>query len=221
MGSETPAISVETREKTGTRYAQRLRQSGKLPAVIYGKGEAPIHVSVDEHSILEALHSGAHVLEIQVDGKNKDKCLVKDLQFGWLGDNLIHLDLNRVDMHEIVTVNVPVTLAGTAKVASATGAVLEVIRREIEVTCMVSQIPSEFRYDITNMEEAVTIGDLDIPEGVTTVLSEDKHICHVTFVHQEEAEGEETEVDADSSEPEVITKAKEDGEEAASAPAED
>ena len=211
MGHETPTLSVETREKTGTRYSQRLRKSGRLPAVIYGKGKDPVHVSVEETAVLEVLHSGAHVLAISVDGKNDDQCLVKDLQFGWLGDNLIHLDLTRVDMNEVVTVNVPVNLVGNAKIASAAGAMLDVIRREIEVTCKVSEIPSEFKYDITDMGEAVTIGDLPIPDGVTPVLELEKHICHVTFVASEEAEGEETEADGDDSQPEVITKAKEDG----------
>ena len=209
MGTETPTITVETREKTGSRYSDRLRRSGRLPAVIYGKGQDPIHVSVDEHEMLEALHQGAHVVDISVDGKGSDKCLVKDLQFGWLGDNLIHLDMTRVDLNEIVTINLPVTLAGTAKLASAAGAVLEVIRREIEVTCKVSDIPGEIKYDITDMDEVLTIGDLPLPDGVTPVLELDKHICHVTLVHDEEAEGEETDVNADDTQPEVITKAKE------------
>lgn len=209
MTSNTQTITVETREKTGTRYAQRLRRDGRLPAVIYGKGSTPSHVSIEETSILSALHSGAHVLSISIDGKTEDKCLVKDLQFGWLGDNLIHVDLTRVDMNEIVTVNIPVMLTGTAKIASAAGAVMEVIRREIEVTCKVVDIPSDFIYDITDMKEAVTIGDLEIPDNVTPVLELEKHICHVSMVHQEEAEGEETEVAGDSAQPEVITKAKE------------
>lgn len=209
MSSDTQTITVETREKTGTRYAQRLRRDGRLPAVIYGKGSDPVHVSIEEKTILNALHDGAHVLSISVDGKTNDKCLVKDLQFGWLGDNLIHLDLTRVNMNEIVTVNVPVNLIGTAKIASAAGAVMEVIRREIEVTCKVSDIPSEFTYDITDMGEVVTIGDLSIPANVTPVLELEKHICHVTLVHKQEAEGEETEAAGDSAEPEVITKAKE------------
>ena len=214
MGHETPTISVETREKTGTRYAERLRKAGRLPAVIYGKGQDPIHVSVDQNEVLDALHNGAHVVDISVDGKSNDMCLVKDLQFGWLGDNLIDLDMTRVDMNEVVTINLPVTLAGNAKIASAAGAVLEVIRREIEVTCKVSDIPSEVKYDITEMGEVVTIGDLPLPEGVTPVLELEKHICHVTFMQDEEAEGEATDVDADDAQPEVITKAKEDGEDA-------
>ena len=64
-------------------------------------------------------------------------------------------------------------------------------------------------YDITDMQEAVTIGDLSIPANVKPVLELEKHICHVTLVHQEEAEGEETEAAGDSAQPEVITKAKE------------
>ena len=164
--------------------------------------------------MLDALHNGAHVVDISVDGKSNDTCLVKDLQFGWLGDNLIHLDMTRVDMNEVVTINLPVTLVGNAKIASAAGAVLEVIRREIEVTCKVSDIPGELKYDITEMGEVVTIGDLPLPEGVTPVLELEKHICHVTFMQDEEAEGEATDVDADDAQPEVITKAKEDGEDA-------
>ena len=211
MGTETPTITVEVREKTGSRYAQRLRKSGRLPAVIYGKGEAPVHVSVDERMILDVLHGGSHVLNVNVEGKTQDKCLVRDLQFGWLGDNLIHLDLTRVDLDEVVTVNVSVNLTGNPKIAAAAGAVLEVVRREIEVTCKVVDIPGEIKYDITDMEDAVTIGDLPIPDGVTAVLDPDKHICHVTMVAQEEAEGEETEVTGEGEEPEVITKPKEEG----------
>ncbi len=210
MGHNTPTIEVETRQRTGTRYAKRLRDAGRLPAVIYGRGGAPVHVSVNALEAIGHLQSGAHVMEVKVDGGSSDTCLVKELQFGHLGDDLVHIDLARVDMDQIVTVNVPVTLSGTAKGAKETGAMLVVVRSEIEIRCKVSGIPSEIKADITEMAEALTIGDLDLPEGVETILPPEKHIAHIEFKAEadEDVDAEATDVDADGAEPEVLTEKK-------------
>jgi large subunit ribosomal protein L25 len=211
MAKETITIATEPRERTGTRYADRLRKSGRLPAVVYGLQLAPTHVSVDERELLNHLHMGARVIELQ--GSNgTDTCLVKDLQFGYLGDNVIHVDFARVNLNQVVTVNVPINTFGSPKLASEPGAMLETIRNEIEVECMVSQIPTEILIDLTDMGEALTVADLPLPDGVKPMLDADKHIVHITFVKEEEAEGEEASVDADGSEPEVITEKKEDDE---------
>ncbi len=208
MTKDTPTIDVASRERTGSRHAARLRQAGRLPAVIYGNGE-PQHVHVDHKAMVTVLEHGAHVIDVRVDDGQGETCLVRDLQFGWLGDNLIHLDFTRVNMNQVVSVNVPVNLFGDCKAAKADGAVLDVIRTEIEVTCKVKDIPHEIRADITDMQQVLTIGELDLPEGVTPTLELEKHICHITIV-AEEAAAEEADVDADGSEPEVITEAKED-----------
>ena len=208
MAKETTKITTEPRERTGTRYADRLRKSGRLPAVVYGQETAPSHVSVDERELLDHLHMGVRVLELQNAG-GSDTCLVKDLQFGYLGDNVIHVDFARVNLSQIVTVNVPINTHGAPKLASEPGAMLETIRNEIEVECKVSDIPTEIVVDLTDMGEALTVGDLPLPDGVKAMLEDDKHIVHITFVKEEEAEGEEAEVDADGSEPEVITEKKE------------
>ena len=102
MTHETPTISAEKRERLGSRYAQRLRKSGRLPAVIYGHGSDPVSVSVDEKTTLAHLHHGRHVLNVEIDGEDAETCLVKDLQFGWLGDDLIHVDLTRVNLDQEV-----------------------------------------------------------------------------------------------------------------------
>lgn len=208
MTKETPTIEVTLRDHTGTRHAARLRQSGRLPAVIYGNGD-PQHVHLDEKSMLAVLHQGTHVIEVRVDDDKGETCLVRDLQFGFLGDNLIHLDFTRVNLDQTVTVNVPVNLSGDCKAAKAEGAVLAVIRTELEVTCKVRDIPHEITGNIADMELVLTIGELDIPEGVTPTLDLDKHICHITFI-AEEVEAEEADVDAEGDEPEVITEGKED-----------
>ncbi|MDP7030284.1 MAG: 50S ribosomal protein L25 [Phycisphaerales bacterium] len=214
MGHDTPTLEVETRERTGSRYAKRLRDAGRLPAVIYGRGGDPVHVSVDASHAIGHLQSGGHVMEVKVDGGDAETCLVKELQFGHLGDDLVHIDLARVDMDQIVTVNVPVTLSGTAKGSKETGAMLVVVRSEIEVRCKVSAIPSELKADITELTEALTIGELDLPDGVEAILPPEKHIAHIEYKAEDDDEGdaEATDVDADGAEPEVITEKKDESE---------
>jgi len=219
MTTDKISINADIRERTGTRFSQRLRNTGRLPGVIYGKDTNPTSVSLDEKELLEHLHAGARVLHLNVAGSD-ETCLVKDLQFGYLGDNVIHVDFARVNLDQVVTVNVPVTTVGKPKLASEPGAMVETVRTEIEVVCKVSDIPHEIRVDITEMEEAITVGDLEFPAGVEPTLEPDKHIVHITFVKEEEAEGEEAEVDAEGEEPEVIAKEKTAEEEGEDAPAE-
>ena len=64
MGHETPTIEVTTRERTGTRYARRLRDAGRLPAVIYGQDSAPCHVSMDAQEAISHLRQGVHVMDV-------------------------------------------------------------------------------------------------------------------------------------------------------------
>ncbi len=217
MSKDKITIVAEARTRTGTRYAQRLRSAGRLPAVIYGQKSEPKSVSIDEQEILGHLQEGARVVTVEVDGAS-DTCLVKDLQFGYLGDNVIHVDFARVDLHQVVRVNIPITTSGKPKMASETGAMLEVVRSEVEIECRVSDIPSEIRVDLSQMEEAVTVAELDLPPNVKVMLEPDRHIAHITFVKEEEAEGEEAEVDADGAEPEIIGEKK--AEEGAAPPAE-
>ena len=137
MAQKNQTLDVATRERTGTRYARRLREAGRMPAVVYGQGGDPTHVSVDTTEMIDTLKSGGHVLDVRIDGGDTETCLVKELQFGHLGDNLVHVDLARVNLNQIVTVNVPITLVGSPKAAQADGAMLAVIRSEIEVRCKV------------------------------------------------------------------------------------
>ena len=207
MTIDTITMDTQMRERTGSRYANRLRKAGRLPAVVYGADMDTKHVSVDEEELLGHLHNGVRVVNLQVENSTKT-CLVKELQFGFLGDNVIHVDFASVNMDQVVTVNVAIRSTGKPKLASEPGAILETVRTEIEVQCKVSDIPTEIMVDISDMEDVVTVADLHMPPGVTPTLEGDKHIIHITFVKEEEPEAEEAEVDAEGGEPEVITKDK-------------
>ncbi|MDP7009549.1 MAG: 50S ribosomal protein L25 [Phycisphaerales bacterium] len=204
MSQDTPQVKVELREKVGTRYAQRLRKNGRLPASIYGSGSDPVSVSVDEKEIINHLQHGSHVMELDNGDGSPATVLVKDLQFGYLGDNLIHIDFARVNLSQIVTINTKLEINGKPTNASESGAMLEIVRPEIEIECMVKDIPSTISVDLSTVEEVFTIGDLVLPDGVKATLDEARHIAHVTFV-QEEIEEVEGDVEgSEESTPEVI-----------------
>lgn len=194
MSKETPTLEATTRERTGSRYSQRLRAAGKLPAVIYGHGNEPLSIALDHGETIRHLTEGAHVLELKLDGSSTgETCLVKDLQFGWLGDNVIHIDLTRVDLDEEVTVNVKINFKGTPKSAND-DMILTYDMSDLEVRCKVRNIPEEVVVDLDDMEESFTISELTMPENVVAVAGPDELVCHLVFkaVEAEEpAAGEE------------------------------
>ena len=211
MAHETPIVKVEVRDKTGTTYARRLRKSGRLPATIYSKGTDPISVSVNEIEILRHLHGGSHVMELDNGDGTPATVLVKDLQFGFLGDNLIHVDFARVNLKQVVTVTMTLELTGQPTSASAAGAVLEVPRPQIEIECMVKDIPESIKVDLSTVESVFTIGDLELPDGVRATIDPERHIAHVTIVQEEVEEVEEgiEGVEGEEVTPEVISETTE------------
>ena len=208
MTNETPTLAAQRRTRTGTRFSRRLRQTQRLPGVIYGHKIDPVHISVDEKSLLRLLHSKVHVMSVELKEGELETCLVRDLQFGWLGDDVIHVDFARVDLDETVTVSVHIHCIGKPTEAEHAGAIVNVIRSEIEVTCQVKHIPSELQADLSTVESIFTIGDLELPEGVVTSLDPERHIAHVGFVEEVEEQGEEEAIVPEAAEPEVITEAK-------------
>jgi large subunit ribosomal protein L25 len=212
MAQKAPTLKVELRDKLGTTYARRLRKNGRLPATIYSKGTEPVSVSVDEKEAVAYLRDGNHIMELDNGDGSPATVLVKDLQFGYLGDNLIHLDFARVDLKQVVTITMSLNITGQPTNATATGAVLEIPRPEIEIECMVKDIPSSIDVDLTTVEDVFTIGDLELPDGVKAILDPERHIAHVTFVQeeveeQEVAEGETMEEETEQESPEVISEA--------------
>jgi large subunit ribosomal protein L25 len=204
MSNESPLVKVVLRDKLGTRYARRLRKIGRMPATIYSKGTDPISVSIDEIEILKHLHRGSHVMELDNGDGKPATVLVKDLQFGYLGDNLIHVDFARVDLKQIVTITMTLDISGTPINATEAGAILEIPRPQIEIECMVKDIPDSIKVDLSTVESIFTIGDLTLPDGVTAILPPERHIAHVTIV-QEIIEEVEVSEDDDTLAPEIIS----------------
>jgi len=188
MAKEVPTIQASTRDRVGSRYSKRLRAAGRLPAVIYGHGSEPLAVHVDEKITIGALKKGLHVINLEIEGKGAETCLVKDLQFGFMGDDVIHMDLARVNLDEVVTVTVSFEFYGAPDAAKRSGVVIVNELNDIQVSCKVRDIPEHIRIDLTTMhEDTFTAGQLKLPAHVT--LAGDPHavIVRVQIVKEEAA----------------------------------
>ncbi len=215
--NKTPTIEAQKRDRMGTRYARRLRQTGRLPAVLYGHKAEPLHLHVDEKQVITHLRHGAHLLSLEVAGEQAQTCLVKDLQYGFLGDNVVHVDFTRVDIDEEVRVQVALHFVGTPALAAKTGAILSHDLNSLEVICRAGNIPEGIRVDLSRLGTVsmLTVGELALPPGVRTAVHPSTLVAHVMMVEEEVTVGEAAEV-VTTAEPEVIgAKVEEPVEEAA------
>ncbi len=211
MANDTPTLKATRRERLGTRYARRDRKAGGLPAVIYGHKTDPVAILLDEKQTLSLLHHGAHVINVQVEGGATETCLVKELQFGFLGDNVIHVDLTRVDLDEEVQVSVHLRFIGTPEAAKKPGTIVHYEITELPVRCKVRDIPGDIRVDIGGMGESMAAKELTLPAGVTLDVAPTEMIARIETV-LDVADGEAAAVEGAGAGPEVITERKVDGE---------
>ncbi|MEM1027579.1 MAG: 50S ribosomal protein L25 [Planctomycetota bacterium] len=209
MSHETPVLEAQTRTKLGSRYAIRLREQGQLPAVLYGHKQDPVHVAINARALHDVLISGAHVIEVQVDGK-AEPCLIKDVQYDYLDTTPVHVDLARVDLNEEVTVELEVVFKGEPAALNEAGAMLSTPHTSANVSCKASAIPDHLICDISELglEDSIYVQDLKLPDGVT--LAEDANFLLAQIVIQQAIADDDT-AEASDGEPEVIG-AKDDAE---------
>jgi large subunit ribosomal protein L25 len=191
-------IKAETRTEFGKGAARRIRREDKVPAVIYGHGNDPIHVTLPGHDTMLAIkHGGANaVLNIEIDG-NVQLALTKQVQADPIKGFLEHIDFVAVRKGEKVTVEVPVHLVGEA--ASETFVQLEnnVVTLEAEAT----HIPENIEVSIEGAEAGtqITAAQLELPRGSSLVSDADQLIVNVTQAVSEEAlEAERAEAEAEA-----------------------
>jgi large subunit ribosomal protein L25 len=212
MATQTAQVTARQRNELGSRANKRLRDSGQIPGVIYGHKEAVIPVTLPRKELTGHLDHGTHLFDLALDGKS-EKVLVKEVQYDHLGIEIIHVDFARVSLDEKVEVTVALELKGTPK-GEAEGGVLQQIISELEIECLVTDIPEVIRHNVSDMEKdsVLHIRDLKLPTGVRVLQDEDLIVATVREIE----ETAPTEVaEAATTEPEVIGRKPAEGEEAA------
>ena len=211
--NETSLLEARIREQKGSKTAARVRKEGRIPAVVYGHKEEPISISLDAHDFLEVLHHGRRLVDVKI-GPEPQKLLVKEVQYDYLGRQVIHVDLMRVDITEIIEVSVPIEFKGVAK-GTQEGGLVEQHTDHVQVKCLAVNIPESLVVSIKELaiDGAIYAREIKMPEGVTLASPADTLLvaCRVPMAAKTT---EEVTAEAPVA-PEVISKGKAEEEEAA------
>jgi large subunit ribosomal protein L25 len=205
---QIPEITAETRERIGSRYARRLRQDGRIPAVIYGHGQEPLPVAVNRKLVTELLFANHHLFNLKIDGKTEHG-LVKEVQWDHLGADIVHLDFTRVDMTEKVELEITLEVVGESPAAGESGVVLDHPHTSLPVACRADRIPETLQLDVSSvtLEKPLTLADLELPEGVECTLEPETVLASLNYVKEQPEESAE-----EQGEPEVVESAEKSGE---------
>lgn len=210
-------------ESRGKNEARRVRVTGKIPAVVYGAKKDSVAVTVDPKQITKILHSDSGhntIFDLKIGDAGKEKVMIVDWQYDPIKSHLLHIDLKRIDMNQVIKVSVPIELVGEAAGVKQQGGILDQVLREVEIECLPTDIPSHIDVDVSELVFGVVIRVSDLPHGgkIKFLTDENQAVAHITTVKEEEvATPDAAAVDAAAvpAEPEVIKKGKQDSEDAA------
>ena len=175
--SDTLTLSAESRDRAGKGASRALRNSGRVPAVVYGNNEAPEAVHIEEKLLNKALGTGHFfnsIVMIEVGGKTL-RTLPKDVQFHPVSDRPLHADFLRISEHSEVTVEVPVHFTDEAlSPGMKRGAVLNIVRHELELICDAAFIPDEIAISLNGLEigDSIHISAVTLPTGSKSAITD-------------------------------------------------
>jgi large subunit ribosomal protein L25 len=194
-------IAAETRSEFGKGVARRLRQDGRVPAVLYGHGTETRHLTLPAHDLMRALRSSNVLLRLEGLTKGGEIALPKAVQRDPIKNIIEHVDLILVRQGEKVTVEIPLRLVG--EIAPGDG-MLDQQLVQITVEAEATNIPQGLDVDIEGLElgQGVHASDLTLPEGVSLQVEPDTLILHV--IEQRAAEPEEGAEEGTSEVPEAV-----------------
>jgi large subunit ribosomal protein L25 len=213
--SNYKVLEGEPRTQFKKGPARRLRRSGRIPAIIYSENGQPVPISVDAHDFYVTFKdiSESTIITVKSNGDEHD-VLLKDYQEDLLTGQILHIDFYEVEKGRTLRTNVALHTVGTP-VGVREGGILETVMHELEVECLPKDIPQSFEVDVSelNINDALHVSDIEVPEGVTVLNSEDQTVAMVGTVREEPAEEEEEEAPEEGLEGEGEEEAGEESEE--------
>lgn len=205
---------------------KKLRASGRIPAVVYGRQDKPQNLEINAKELADLIHHSASEnilvdLAVKDDQRPTRLALVQEVQHHPLNGQVLHIDLHEVADDEPVTVNVPVETTGESKGVKTSGGVLSHVVFKIKVRALPKDLPEQILVDVTDLDinQAIHLGDIKPPAGVEILGEKTMTVLAVTIPR---AEVEETAAEAaplDAGAVEMLKEKKEEGEGGEAAPA--
>jgi large subunit ribosomal protein L25 len=190
-------VNVEVRSNTGKGGSRKVRASGKVPGVVYGRKAEPITVTFNEKELLGSLDKDKRrntVLTLSITGGGKSEevtAMVREAQVNPLSRRLVHVDFLRVDLDAEVHVTVPLVLIGKA-IGTTNGGNLHQSMHVIPVAAKPAAIPTKLEVDVSALDigDALHVSDLKLGEGVRALLDPRDAIASVVAPKAEKVEAE-------------------------------
>ncbi len=216
-------VAAETRNSRGKNEARRLRVKGSVPAVVYGGAAGPAALTVNPKDLTKILNSKTGhntIFNLSIADTETVPVMIVDWQHDPIKENLLHVDLKRIDLTKRIVVKVPVVTQGDPKGVKLQGGIHEIITREVEIECLPDDIPEEFVVNVAELVigQSVRASELAMGGSMKLLSPGDAVISHVVSLKAEEAPAAEV-VATPGAEPEVIKKGKKDEEAEAAPPA--
>ena len=171
MATSYYKLDIENRESVGKKSAKVIRKSGKIPSVLYYKGEQTISISIDKQVLYQAIKSDQRIYEMDI--KNESQyVMIKEIQYHPVTDEMIHVDFMRVRRSEKMTISVPITLIGKP-VGVTEGGILSQAMNQIEISCYPTNVPEHIEVDVEHLElnSSVSVADVSVDDEDIDILS--------------------------------------------------
>ena len=214
---EIRELTVTPREGVGKSVARRLRRTGKTPGILYG-GPSPVNIAVDPREVFRIIHGhegSTQLLRVTFAGSTDSRMVIlRDLQLDPVSENLVHVDLQEVNMDKPIQVTVALHHVGEAVGVRDTQGILEMVLREVQVSCLPANIPEVIKADVSGLAigDVLTVGDLVVPDGVRVLTDKARAVATVAPPAAEEVAAPVAAVAgavaAAPAEPEVLTERK-------------
>lgn len=211
-------LNALTRILSG-RKTNRLRDEGKVPAVVYGVGTEPQKIVVDRNQFVKIYKEAGEssVIELAIDGKKSLQVLIQDYQTDPVRDEVIHADFRSIDMNKVIEAEVDLVFVGESVAVKALGGTFVPSRDHVTVRCLPSKLVRNITIDISlikTFDDAIHVSDIPITEGFEILDDSELTLASVEAPRsEEEMAALEEKVELDVTAVEVAEKEKSEGEE--------
>lgn len=168
-------LNAQVRHDSGKGASRRLRREGKVPAIMYGGGQSPVALVLEQDEVRHSLENEAfysHILTVKVDGAPV-QAVLKDLQRHSYRPIILHMDLQRISESEELRMHVPLHFIGEAVAPGVKlgGGIVSHLVTDVEVSCLPRHLPEYLEVDVSNLQlnQTLHLSDIRLPEGVKII----------------------------------------------------
>ena len=187
MGASYYKLDIEHRKVVGKKATKALRKGGKVPSVLYYKGEEPLSLYVDKQLLYKAMKSDQRIYEIDINSDSQ-YVMIKEIQYHPVTDEVIHLDFMRVRRSEKITISVPIILVGKS-IGVTEGGILTQSMNQIEISCYPTNVPDHIEVNIDDLvlNASISVADISIDDEDVEIISPDNlNVASVITPREEE-----------------------------------